>query len=119
MDIILNQVAIWLPTGAKGINVRKSPLGTRYREYDGVVYKSADKSMVRYAKDYVVSKVKFSLFVRTFCEDIKQVEAALDAFAQKITKEYVLQATANSTIDQFQYTPFLLNLDGVSVEEEN
>lgn len=109
MDVILNQIAIWQPCGAKAVSVRKSPIGQKYREPNGVVYKITDKPLYRYAKDYTVKKVAFSLFLRTDCDNEKLVENALDTYAKQITKEYALNATANATIDIFEYTPYIFD----------
>lgn len=109
MDIILNQIAIWKPCGAKTLSIRKSPTGQKYREPNGVVYKIANKPLFRYAKDYTVKKVAFSLFLRTECDNEKLVENALDTYAKQITKEYALNATATATIDSFEYTPYIFD----------
>lgn len=117
MDIILNQIAIWKPCGAKKLNVRKSPVGQQYREKDAVVYKKATKPLIRYAKDYTIGKVGFSLFLRTDCEDAGKVEAALDKFAKQITKEYALQSTANATASVFEYTPYVFDANQIIIKE--
>lgn len=119
MDIVLNQIAIWQAWGFKELTSRKHPLGTRYREPDGVVYKEASRAMNRYAKDYEVEGSPFSLFVRTFCDDKNIVERALDSIAKKITKEYALQATAKAGLDSFQYTPFTFDPKAALIKEEN
>lgn len=108
MDIILNQIAIWKPCLAKELSIRKSPKGERYREPGGMIYKQAAEPLVRYSKCYAVDGVEFSLFVRTFCEDKGKVEAALDYYAAKITKEYCLNAVAKADMQNFEYTPFVL-----------
>lgn len=118
MDIVLNQIAIWKPSGAKTLNVRKSPVGQKYREANGVVYKVAKNPLIRYMKDYAVKKVGFSLFLRTDCENDKLVEAAMDEYAKKITKEYALSATAGASYERFEYTPYMFNPDKPAVEEE-
>ena len=118
MDIVLNQIAIWQPCGAKTLSARKSPNGEKYREPNGVVYKIANKPLYRYAKDYVVKKVGFSLFLRTDCDNAELVENALDTYAKKITKEYALNATANAYIDNFEYTPYIFS-DTQTINTEN
>lgn len=118
MDIILNQIAIWQPCGAKKLNVRKAPIGQKYREPNGVVYKIANKPIYRYAKDYTVKKVEFSLFLRTECEDATKVEAVMDAYAKHITKEYALNATSSASIDNFEYTPYIFDQNNPIVEEK-
>lgn len=117
MDIILNQIAIWKKSGAKKLNIRKSPVGQQYREKDAVVYKTAIKPLIRYMKDYKVGKVEFSLFLRTECEDADKVEASLDDFAKQITKEYALQATATATSSVFEYTPYMFDPNQIIIKE--
>lgn len=117
MDIILNQIAIWRPFSAKKLSVRKSPIGQQYREPNTVIYKQAAKPLIRYGKDYFVKKVGFSLFLRTECEDAAKVEAALDYYAKQITKEYALQAIANSDISIFEYTPYIFNENQAIAQE--
>lgn len=117
MDIILNQIAIWRPCGAAELNMRKSPSGQQYREPNGVVYKNSVKPLSRYAKDYEVEKVGFSLFVRTDCDDAQKVEQALDYYATQITKEYALQATNATDLVHFEYTPYVFNAAQVITKE--
>lgn len=117
MDIILNQVAIWRPCRAKKLNIRKSPAGRQYREPNAVVYKNSTGPLIRYAKDYTIKKVGFSLFVHTDCEDAAKVESALDNFATQVTKDYALQATANATAAVFEYTPFILDTKQIIAKE--
>lgn len=112
MDIILNQIAIWSPCGAKAINTRPSPVGERYRNQNATVYQTATQPLIRYAKDYTVKKVKFSLFVRTFSTNTVAVEAELDRYAKEITKEYALNATSGATNTHFTYTPYAINVEG-------
>lgn len=117
MDIILNQIAIWKPGNFKELSIRKSPSGQQYREPNGVVYKNSVKPLIRYAKDYTVKKVNFSLFLRTECEDATKVETALDAFAKEITKEYALQATAGADLGHFEYTPYIFDEKRIITKE--
>lgn len=119
MDIILNQIAIWRPCGDKKLNIRKSPSGQRYREQNSVIYKNSVRPLIRYAKDYVVDKVGFSLFLRTSCDDEAKVETALDYYASKITKDYALQATSNATFGNFEYTPYTFDKDQLITQEMN
>lgn len=109
MDIILNQIAIWQPCGSKELNIRKSPSGQQYLEPNGVVYKNSIKPLIRYAKDYEVKKVKFSLFLRTDCEDEAKVEAALDYYAAQVTKKEALEATSTASMSNFTYTPYIFS----------
>lgn len=118
MDIILNQIAIWKKSGAKKLNIRKSPTGQQYREKDSVVYKIATTPLIRYMKDYKIGKVEYSLFLRTDCEDVNKVELALDSFAKQITKEYALQATANATASIFEYTPYVFDPSQLIIKED-
>lgn len=117
MDIILNQIAIWQPCGSKKLNVRKSPSGQQYREPNGVVYKNSVKPLIRYAKDYTVKKVDFSLFLRTDCEDVKKVEQTLDYYAKQITKEYALEATKTADMAHFEYTPYIFQPTQIIAQE--
>jgi len=112
MDIILNQIAIWSPCGAKEINIRPSPVGERYRNQNVTAYQTAAKPLIRYAKDYTVGKVKFSLFVRTFSANADAVEAELDRYAKEITKEYALNAASSASTASFTYTPYAINVEG-------
>lgn len=118
MDIILNQIAIWRPCGAKELNVRKSPAGRQYREPNAVVYKQSAKPLTRYAKDYTIKKVSFSLFLHTECDNAEKIESALDYYSSKITKEYALQATATATSAAFEYTPYVFNETQVIAQED-
>lgn len=118
MDIILNQIAIWKPCGAKKLNSRKSPVGQQYREKDSPVYKMATKPLIRYAKDYKIGKVEFSLFLRTDCENSAQVEFTLDYVAKQLTKDYVLRATANASASVFEYTPYTFNNNEILPSED-
>lgn len=118
MDIILNQIAIWKPCGAKELSVRKSPSGQQYRDPNSVIYKNSVNPLIRYAKDYEVKKVKFSLFLRTDCEDAEKVESALDYYAKQITKEYALKVTANTDYMYFEYTPYLFDKTQIIIEEK-
>lgn len=118
MDIILNQIAIWSPCGAKQLNIRKEPSGRKYREPNGVVYKVANNPIIRYVKDYSIKKVGFSLFLRTDCDNEVLVENALDGYAKQITKEYALKATAKSSLEYFEYTPYIFSVNPITVTEE-
>lgn len=109
MDIILNKVAIWRARNNENFTKRPAPLGTRYREDSSPIYKNAEKPIIRYAKDYTIQKVKYSLFLRTFCEDEKAVEKALDAVAKKLDKTYVLESTYNADFSNFTYTDFIFD----------
>lgn len=118
MDIILNQIAIWKPCLVKELDIRKSPKGESYREPDGTVYKQSTEPLLRYSKCYAVDEVEFSLFLRTFCDDSNRVEAALDYYATKITKEYCLNAIAKADLQSFEYTPFIFNQKQI-INQEN
>lgn len=103
MDIILNKIAIWRPCGSNKLNKRLSPAGTRYLKNSDPVYKTSDTPLVRYCKDYIIGKIKFSLFVRTDKEDDKKIEAELDACAKSITKEQALEYLSESVGMNFVY----------------
>lgn len=111
MDIILDQIAIWMPSGAKKLNKRSVPAGSAYRTIDNPVYQKVIEPTFRYCKDYAVNKLAFCLFVRTKLDDAKLVEKKLDAVAKTITKEQALEAIANSTAStnsNFKYLPKLI-----------
>ncbi len=110
MDIILNKIAIWKAPGSEKLTKRVAPLGTRYLEPNSPIYRNAnDKSIIRYAKDYQIGKITYSLFLRTFCADEKVVEKALDVVALKLEKAYVLEATHDAGFDSFTYTNFVFD----------
>ncbi len=111
MDIILNKIAIWRALGINGISILPSPKGQRYLENGSPVYLTAENGLKRYAKDYNMGEVKFSLFVRTLPElESDFVETQLDAVAKKITEEYALKATVSADVLNFEYTPFSLEI---------
>lgn len=118
MDIIINQVAIWKACGAKKINARKAPIGQKYREPSGVIYKIANSPLIRYAKDYTVKKVKFALFIRTNCENEKLVENYLDYCSKQLTQEYIQNAISGSSIDKFEYTPYIFDENNLITESK-
>lgn len=107
MDVVINQVAIWQPCGAKKLHARKMPVGIKYREPNGVIYKIANKVLTRYAKDYTIGKTKFSLFIRTDSDNDKAVESFMDACAKNVTGEYVKSSIAGASIEKFEYTPYI------------
>lgn len=107
MDVIINQVAIWQPCGAKKLHARKMPVGIKYREPNGVIYKIANKVLTRYAKDYSIGKTKFSLFVRSDSDDEKTVENFMNVCAKDMTADYVKNAIAGSSSEKFEYTPYI------------
>lgn len=110
MDIILNKIAIWKAHGSKKLTKRVAPTGTQYLEPNSPIYRNAnDKSIIRYAKDYKIGKINYSLFLRTFSEDQTTVEKALDAVAAKLEKAYVLEATHAAGFDNFVYTNFVFD----------
>ncbi len=111
MYIVLDKIAIWRPLGFDKLMTRPSPLGEKYQTVDSPVFKLATKPLIRYAKDYKIGKIEYSLFVRTFCEDEKAVEKALDAAAKKLDKAYVLEAVYGATMTEFKYTDFIFDED--------
>ncbi len=115
-DIILNQVAIWRACGSTEINKRLSPKGTRYLAQGNSVYQTSEDCLIRYAKDYDKNGVKFCLFVRTDVDNDSLAERALDQFAKKCTKEYILSVISNSRIDAVEYTPFFYDPNSLKQE---
>ncbi len=115
MDIVLDQVAIWRACGAKTLNKRTMPAGTVVRSVDSPVYNKSLAPFMRYCKDYVVStgksKVAYSLFVRTKIDNDRIVEQQLDDIAKKITKEQALRASANATMENFEYLPNVIGTE--------
>lgn len=109
--IILDRVAVWTPQLADGLLIRPAPVGTAYLTKDSMVFKQTTKPLYRYVKNYEVGKtkkVKFCLFVRSFNDDEKFVEAELDGIAKTLTKEYVESALAGATFESFAYTDIYL-----------
>lgn len=107
MNIYLDRVAIWLPIGTDELSVRPMPAGIEYLANGTMVFKKADKTLYRYAKNYKVGKGKtataYSLFVRTFEPDSAVVEKALDVIAESMTKEFVDSSIAGATFENFNY----------------
>lgn len=107
-SIELDRVAIWLPQPEEGILSRAMPIGTRYITKDSTVFKQTTQPMWRFVKNYEVgkgkSKVKFCLFVRTFEDEMKSVEAELDRVAKKLTREAVEKLLAGANFVSFSYT---------------
>lgn len=109
MDIILNQIAIWKPCGATELNSKISPKGQLYKEANSPAYIEAQEGLVRHTKDYKVKRVEFCLFVRTKPDvSVSWVESELDRVAKTLSKEYILQSTANADIRTFEYTPHFI-----------
>lgn len=108
MDIILNKIAIWKPCGAKKLSCREHPLGQTYFKAGSPVCQKSLTPLYRYAKDYKIDKVQFSLFVRTNYRDDRAVGSALDSYAKQITKEQALAATQGATFIDFVYTDFYI-----------
>lgn len=116
LSIISNRVAVWSPQMSDGLMVRAVPIGSKYITKDSTVYKQTTQPMYRYVKNYTVGKtklkVKFCLFVRSFEEDGKFVEAELDRIAGGLSKEYVEKSLADATFESFVYTDFYINEKG-------
>lgn len=122
LSIISNRVAIWSPQMMDGLQVRSVPIGSHYLTKDSMVYKATSQPMWRYVKNYEAgkgkSKVKFCLFVRSFEEDGKFVEAELDRIVKEIPKEFVENALKGATFESFVYTDFYINEKIAAVEAE-
>lgn len=101
MEIILDRIAIWRADFHKGYTVRTIPTNTRYQ--DKGIYLKSEKIMYRYAKNYKVGKTEFCLFVRTYRDDKKGVEAELDKVAKTVTEDYAKKIAVLSTIENFEY----------------
>lgn len=101
MEIILDRIAIWRADFHKGYTVRTIPTNTRYQ--DKGIYLKSEKTMYRYAKNYKVGKTEFCLFVRTYRDDKKGVEAELDKAAKTVTEDYAKKIAVLSTIENFEY----------------
>lgn len=115
MDIVLNQVAIWRACGATKLNKRTSPAGTVVRSLSNPVYAKSAVPVIRYCKDYTIgsgkSTVSFCLFTRTEVENDDLVEKQLDDVAKTITKEQALRASANATMENFEYLPNVIGME--------
>lgn len=51
-EIILDQIAIWTPKATNGFSESFSPIGTPYKEKGSNIFKKAEESISRYAKNY-------------------------------------------------------------------
>lgn len=112
MNIVLNQIAIWHPCGAGKLAKRLSPIGQVYYEQGNPVAKFAKQPLVRYAKDYEVEKVRFSLFVRTNNDNENLIEKSLDQYAKTLSKGEVLGYLSECQNMDFVYTFATLNQKG-------
>lgn len=105
MDIVIDKIAIWTANFQNGLTVRKNPAGLRYKTEDGV-YAIADKPIYRFAKDYKVGKTRYTLFVRTFDDNVGVVEKALDKVAKGLKEDFVKEKIANADVYNFEYLDF-------------
>ena len=101
MEIIINKIAMWKATFHKGYTVRIVPAGTRYQNQANIFCVS-DKKMYRYAKNYMVGKTEYCLFVRSFEDDKDGIEKQLDKVAKTITETQAKKAIMASA-DNFEY----------------
>ena len=106
MDIILNNIALWRPKRTDDLSVIKQPKNTRIYDPETKLYKLADKPIYRYAKNYTVGKktpIWFCLFARTYSDDAKIVEDALDNVAKTVTVAQAKAANLNPDYADFEY----------------
>ena len=102
MEIIIDKIAIWTADYyLGGFQVRKMPVGIVYTTDSGIKVKS-DKPIYRYAKDYVVGKTKFILFVRSFRDD-KNIEKELDKVAKELKEDFVKEKIIGASAINFNY----------------
>lgn len=115
LSIIENRVAVWSPQMVDGLMTRAVPVGSAYLTKDSMVYKQTTRKMTRYVKNYETgkgnSKVKFCLFVRSFIDDEKVVEAELDRIAKELSEECVKKSLADATFESFSYTDHYIKED--------
>lgn len=86
--------------------MRPSPSGRVY--FENGIAKTSSKPMFRYAKNYKAGKgkraVKFCLFIMTFSDAEKKVEAFLDSFAETVDVGYAQKILISSSYTNFEYT---------------
>ena len=108
LSIIEDRVAVWSPQMVDGLMTRAVPVGSEYLTKDSMVYKQTTRPMTRYVKNYETGKgklkVKFCLFVRSFNDDKKFVEAELDRIAKELSEECIKKSLAGATFESFVYT---------------
>lgn len=87
----INQLATWLPMKSEELDPKVQPVGYTYLQ-KGIAHKStARKKVVRYAKNYIKHKTKFSLCFITHDKDSEKVEAWLDEKAKNIPKDDITE----------------------------
>ena len=108
LSIIEDRVAVWSPQMVDGLMTRAVPVGSAYLTKDSMVYKQTTRPMTRYVKNYETGKgklkVKFCLFVRSFNDNKKFVEAELDRISGELSKAEVEKSLAGATFESFVYT---------------
>ena len=107
MNIILDNIAIWQPKLGDGLTVRKTPAGAKIQKAGTNIITRSEAPIFRYAKNYKTKGrggVRFCLFVRTYLDDEKKVEAELDAYANGLSATEVASAIAGSDPTHFTYT---------------
>lgn len=106
MEIIIDNIALWRPKINDAFTARASSIGTPYQDKNGA-RQIATKPIYRYAKTYELkdgkSKLRYSLFVRTFCTDAEKVEEQLDEIAKRIKPAQVRETITNPNYMAFEY----------------
>lgn len=114
MNIILDNIAIWQPKLGDDLTVRALPAGAPIQQPTTNIIKKSEATIYRYAKNYKTkgkSGVRFCLFVRTYLNDEKKIEKALDAYAAELTTSDVTAAVAGSDAKHFTYTNHYLEVE--------
>lgn len=114
MNIILDNIAIWQPKLGDELTVRKTPAGAKIQKAGTNIITRTEAPIFRYAKNYKTngkSGVRFCLFVRTYLNDEKKIEKALDAYAAELTSKDVTAAVAGSDANHFTYTNHYLEVE--------
>lgn len=115
MDIIVDNIAIWRAIPNDSLSVRTQPAGIRALNPTTKLYYQTQDQLRRYAKNYTVGKgknaVKYCLFVRTFSEDAKNVEAKLDEVAKTITLAQAREINGRADYESFDYLDTYLEED--------
>lgn len=87
--------------------MRTRPAGATIQQAGTNILVKSDKVIYRYAKNYKTKGrggVRFCLFVRTYRDDEKTIEQALDEMATGLTTSDVASAIAGSDAEHFTYT---------------
>lgn len=80
----IDQLAIWLPMKAKGLDTKIFPDGYTYKKNTLLVVSETGKPVIRYAKNYRTENKNYSLCLITHEKDTKKIEKWLDEQAKKI-----------------------------------